>query len=202
MVKYYGVHVGKIKGVFQDWNYVKSLVNGYPGAIYKSFNSYDEAEHFRRTGGTAPIANLNSGNATTIYTDGSCVDKIGGWGVVIILPTGKFVGKCGLVPYDPCTNNIAELYAIEKALEEQPENNLIIYSDSMYSINVFTKWLPGWKKNNWKRSNGEPVLNAELIDHIDKILQMRTVSFKHVKAHAGHPLNDAADRLANEGRSK
>ena len=30
-----------------------------------------------------------------------------------------------------------------------------------------TKWLPGWKNKNWVKSNGEEVLNVDLLQQLD-----------------------------------
>lgn len=45
-MKYYAVKVGKITGVFDNWNECNSSVTGFPGAIYKSFKTKEEAEAF------------------------------------------------------------------------------------------------------------------------------------------------------------
>lgn len=42
--KYYVVWKGKKTGVFGSWDEVKKLIQGYPGAKYKSFTSRSEAE--------------------------------------------------------------------------------------------------------------------------------------------------------------
>ena len=42
--KYYVVWKGKKTGVFDSWELVKNLIQGVPGAKYKSFSSRDEAQ--------------------------------------------------------------------------------------------------------------------------------------------------------------
>ena len=44
--KYYAVRVGKTPGIYLTWDDCKSMVDGYPGAKYKSFGSLAEAEAF------------------------------------------------------------------------------------------------------------------------------------------------------------
>lgn len=73
---------------------------------------------------------------------------------------------------------------------------LHILCDSQYVINSLTVWMPGWKRRGWKKADGKPVLNAELMRQLDAELRGREVSFEWVKGHAGHPLNEAADSLA------
>ena len=44
--KYYAVKAGRIPGIYRTWDEVKEQVNGYSGAIYKSFETLQEAELF------------------------------------------------------------------------------------------------------------------------------------------------------------
>ncbi|WP_026927546.1 RNase H family protein [Granulicoccus phenolivorans] len=93
------------------------------------------------------------------------------------------------------TNNMGELKAVLDLLQQtagSPEE-LRVLCDSQYVINSLTKWLPGWKRKGWKKSDGKPVLNVELLKELDAALAGRTVRFEWVKGHAGHDLNEAAD---------
>ncbi len=77
-----------------------------------------------------------------------------------------------------------------------PDEPLHILCDSQYVINSVTKWMPGWKRKGWKKSDGKPVLNLELLKEIDAALVGRKYTFEWVKGHAGHDLNEAADDRA------
>ena len=57
--------------------------------------------------------------------------------------------------------------------------------------------MPGWKKKGWKKSDGKPVLNRDLLEALDQALTGRDYEFIWVKGHAGHELNEKADSLAN-----
>ena len=57
--------------------------------------------------------------------------------------------------------------------------------------------MPGWKKKGWKKSDGKPVLNRDLLEALDAALAGRDYEFIWVKGHAGHELNEKADSLAN-----
>ncbi|CEN83118.1 RNAse H family protein [[Clostridium] sordellii] len=46
--KYYAVKVGKKPGIYKTWDECKEQVNKFPGAIYKSFKTLEEAEKFSR----------------------------------------------------------------------------------------------------------------------------------------------------------
>lgn len=45
-MKYYAVRVGKEPGIYTDWSEVQPLVSGFKDAIYKSFNTLEDAEDF------------------------------------------------------------------------------------------------------------------------------------------------------------
>ena len=84
-----------------------------------------------------------------------------------------------------------------EATASRPEAKLRVYCDSQYVINSLTKWMPGWKKKGWKKSDGKPVLNRDLLEALDQALTGRDYEFIWVKGHAGHALNEKADSLAN-----
>lgn len=99
------------------------------------------------------------------------------------------------------TNNMGELQAVLELLTataHEPERPLRILCDSQYVINCLTKWMPGWKKKGWKKADGKPVLNQDLLKALDAALVGRTYEFEWVKGHAGHNLNERADDLARE----
>lgn len=96
------------------------------------------------------------------------------------------------------TNNMGELMAVLDLLRQSagsPEP-LHVLCDSQYVINSLTVWMPGWKRRGWKKADGKPVLNIDLLQQLDAALSGRRVSFEWVKGHSGHRLNEAADSLA------
>ena len=97
------------------------------------------------------------------------------------------------------TNNMGELMAVLDLLQQTAhlDEELRVYCDSQYVINTITKWMAGWKRRGWRKGDGKPVMNIELVKGLDAAMQGRDVDFVWVKGHAGHELNEAADRLAN-----
>jgi ribonuclease HI len=97
------------------------------------------------------------------------------------------------------TNNQGELMAVLdlfRATAHIPEEDLRILCDSQYVINSVTKWMPGWKRKGWRKADGKPVLNVDILKEIDRELAGRKYTFEWVKGHAGHDLNEAADERA------
>ena len=132
-----------------------------------------------------------------VYTDGACTGNPGpgGWGAVL-LRDGKKKRISGGEAYT--TNNRMELTAALSALQiiDKP-SQIALYTDSEYLKKGITEWLPGWKARNWKRKGG-PLANIDLWQALDQALQRHTVSWHWVRGHAGHLLNEEADRLARK----
>jgi ribonuclease HI len=97
------------------------------------------------------------------------------------------------------TNNMAELTALLDLLQQTAHlsDDLLVHCDSTYVINSVTKWMPGWKRRGWRKGDGKPVLNVEIMKALDEAMSGRRVRLAWVKGHSGHELNEAADRLAN-----
>lgn len=136
----------------------------------------------------------------TVGVDGSALGNPGpaGWAWYIDDSSWQAGG------WENSTNNRGELSAIIKLLEATQHTNhdLAILADSQYAINSITKWMPGWKRKDWKKSDGKPVNNQDLMIQLDELMTAaktagRTIRFEWVRGHAGHPLNEAADARAN-----
>lgn len=103
----------------------------------------------------------------------------------------------------PCTNSRAELAACIRAIEEwtQIPNRapLLIYTDSTYVCNTVTKWAANWEARGWRKANGQPVENLDLVQMLTRLAQRYKVQFSHVRAHVGIHGNEMADALARAG---
>jgi len=96
------------------------------------------------------------------------------------------------------TNNMGELKAVLELFRATAhvDDELLVLCDSQYVINAVTKWMPGWKRKGWRKADGKPVMNLELLQQLDEALVGRRYRFEWVKGHVGHPLNEAADERA------
>jgi ribonuclease HI len=104
----------------------------------------------------------------------------------------------------PLTNNIMELTALIKALKKfyklygANKHALTVFSDSAYVVNNISKHIKNWKKNDWTIATGAPVQNKELWVELDNISsKFKSITFKHVKGHAGHPQQELCDTNCN-----
>jgi len=114
-----------------------------------------------------------------------------------------YIDCYGRVETNP-TNNTAELQAVIEAIRlamRYPVTHLHIMSDSEYVRKGLTKYVNTWQKNNWTKSDGQPVANQdywkELLD-VEREWKAadRTLDLVWVKGHSGEPGNDAADANA------
>ena len=137
--------------------------------------------------------------AIEVFTDGACRGNPGpgGWGVLLIID-GKESSLCG--GEKDTTNNRMELTAAIRALEVFKEESILtLTTDSTYVKDGITKWLDNWKVKNWLTASKKPVKNKDLWIKLDQLNAKHKVSWKWVKAHAGHRENEIADMLANKG---
>jgi len=157
-----------------------------------------------------------------IFTDGACTNNgtkaaKGGYGVHFFSSPDRSLDLAeALMSNEPQTNNRGELRAIQAAIdfvETNKEelyskfNTITVWSDSEYSINCLTKWLPKWRKSGWVKSDGKEIQNLDLIRSISDQLQRNPkVMLQHVRAHQvgkEHLFpwsgNHIADELARKG---
>ena len=211
-MKYYAVAQGHQTGIFTNWPQTQRLVQGYPNDVYKSFKTREEAEAFLEnpvygTGKSKSKKSYSStpppvpDDAVVVYTDGSAIGNPGpgGYGVVIQRP-GDAQAQEITEGYDRTTNNRMEMMAVIVAMETlagTPEQ-IVLHSDSKYVLDAITKgWAKGWKRRGWKKSDGNPALNADLWKRLLAALEGLKIKFQWVKGHAGNPLNERCDELAN-----
>ena len=138
-------------------------------------------------------------NFVELFTDGACSGNPGpgGWGAILRW-RGQERELSGGEP--ATTNNRMELMAAISALEALREPCAVqLYTDSVYVRSGLLEWLPGWKKRGWKTADKKPVKNQDLWQRLDAAAARHQVEWHWVKGHSGHPGNEAADRLANEG---
>jgi len=111
------------------------------------------------------------------------------------------------------TNNRAELSGIIKSFEiadiidPKKEMTLIIYTDSELCINSLSKWIFNWIRKDWKKSDGKPVLNIDLLKIANMLQIERPHVYRHVRAHSKQldwmsVYNDKADQLAKDAATK
>jgi ribonuclease HI len=173
-------------------------------------------------------------NTEFVYTDGSVTHNgkpyaKGGSGVFFGTDDPRNLALCFNIK--PVTTSRTELYAVYKALEMyiktnwnilhdepilKPRKKIFIYSDSLYTVQVVQSWMDTWKRNDWRKRNGSPVENLDIIKAIYNIkhyyIKKIQVKLMHIHSHTSPPKditseeyihwygNYMADKLAAMGR--
>jgi len=130
-----------------------------------------------------------SDGSSTVYNDQNNL-KYGGIGVYVD-GYDEYNLSIPLIGSD-VTNQKAELLAAINAIKicKNKINNLnkiILYSDSMYTINCATKWAIEWEKNGWKRKGGE-IINLIYVKELYNLTKKNVVEFRHIRSHQKKPL--------------
>jgi ribonuclease HI len=134
-----------------------------------------------------------------IYADGACKGNPGpgGWGVLLLCNENR-KELCGGAA--ATTNNRMELTAVIEALGALTRRSKVrVYTDSQYVQKGISEWIHSWKRRGWKTADKKPVKNEDLWRRLDEAAQQHEVEWHWVKGHAGHPENERADALANQG---
>ena len=207
--KYYVVWKGVSPGVYHSWTDCQLQIKGYEGALYKSFDTREEAEQafassaFHYVGKNAvkkeetPRQLPENFDMNCLAVDAACSGNPGpgGWGAVL-----RYNGHEKEISGGEAntTNNRMELSAVINALALLKEPcKVTLYSDSQYVCNALKLgWAKKWKANNWMRNKKEKALNPELWDRLLTLYDTHEVEIVWVKGHAGHPENERCDRLA------
>jgi len=146
---FYVVWNGIKPGVYSTWNEAKVQVEGYDGAIYKSFPNEELAKQafndnpWLYVGKKAEKKKVSIQNIQEIVKDSLAVDAAcsGNPGLLeyrgVYVLTGEQIFHQG--PFEKGTNNIGEFLALVHglALLKQKKSNIPIYSDSVNAI----KWV-------------------------------------------------------------
>ena len=132
-----------------------------------------------------------------IFTDGSSRGNPGPGGWSSILSFDNVVVELG-GSEKKTTNNRMEIMGVIKALEyiQSRKKEATVYTDSSYVLNGATRWVMGWKRNDWKTQAKQDVLNKDLWEVLDVLIQKVKVDWQLVPGHAGVPANERCDEIA------
>lgn len=189
-MKYYAVKVGRKTGVYHTWDECKEQVDGFEGALYKSFSKLEDAEGFLAEQQSMEFVV----DGPVAYVDGSFREDTNeySFGVVLLIDGKEYHFKKSF-PEDELSSmrNVAGeikgagfiiLYCLNRGI-----NKLTIYHD----YEGISKWYQNeWKANLFGTKKYQEFAN-EVKEQID-------VSFIKVKSHSNNHYNDLADKLAKD----
>lgn len=228
MSKYYAVKKGKHPGIYQTWPECQREVNGFSGAIYKSFSTLAEAQtwlknqqtqqhHQQLSLGLVRTSSVSVEQNTRIirlYTDGGSRNhgnRLGqhvktndkaAWAYLIINGRQRLQDTAGEFG---ATNNRMELMALRNALQTLLSHGwqadpIMATLDSHYVLDPITNgWLYGWYRRGWTTGSGSPVANQKLWAQVLHLLpQFKQLHFNWTKGHADNEGNVIVDHLLNQ----
>ena len=186
---------GRTIGLFSNWEDCKRAVEGFSGAIYKSFESEEEARAFLedidivKNDYISP--RLNAGKVVA-FTDGSfdADNKVYGSGVCIFAPNDIYVElrSSGRNENYILRNVAGEIMAVLNAIDWACKNGYNQIS-IFYDYEGIGKWATG----EWKTKT---TLSSYYKRYIDDKKGIISIEFIKVSGHSNNKYNDRADELA------
>lgn len=133
----------------------------------------------------------------TFFTDGSASPNPGPGGFAVV-ENGQPIA---LGSEDGDTTNIRmEGKALIAALELAAQDEVEIYTDSEFWINVITKWSLAWEARGWTKKGGE-IKNLDIVKEVCGLYRQSKAKLIWVRGHNGEEGNELADEWANRARS-
>ena len=189
--KYYAVKKGMKTGIFYSWEECRANVYGYPGAVYKSFKTREEALAFL---GEDPGEGLKGRNCVKIYVDGSYNRVTGEFSYGMVVLSGgreeKFNCKFNDKELASMHNVAGEIKGAEAAMQYAIDNHIPRISIH-HDYEGIAKWCQGLWRTNREGTKAYRAFYEEAKEKVE-------IKFVKVAGHSGDKYNDLADRLAKE----
>ena len=193
--KYYAVKIGKEAGIYETWDQCKTMVHGYPGAVYKSFSTREEALAFlgeeNKVCESEKKEELPENYAFVDGSFNSATNTYGYGGFLVHGGKKELLQGSGTEEDMASMRNVAgevlgSMAAMKKAIE-LGLSELTIFYDYM--------GIEQWALGQWKRNKAGTIAYYEYVRSIKEHIKL---SFVKVKGHSGVEGNEEADRLAKE----
>lgn len=190
--KFYAVRVGKNPGVYYNWPDCQAQVNGFKGAIYKSFPTLDMAKDFvagKETTTTATTVTEDS-NRLIAFVDGSfnLEKNLVGYGVYLNYQNSKEIIYGSFEQQNNGRNVEGEVAGSLAAARYAFENKLPI------TLYYDYEGIKNWATGAWRRNLSYTAAYHDEIQNL--ISEGLDIEFVHVKAHTGIDGNEYVDKLA------
>lgn len=210
--KFYAVKIGKIPGIYGTWSETEEQVKGFPGAVYTSFSTEEDAIRYISCDDIEEIKDLSDETSeinkkieqeikklqdreVIAFVDGSYSSDADGkekysFGVILLTNESEdslykaFIDKT----YMDSGNIAGEIEGAKQAILWAIESN-------KQTIKIFYDYegIEKWATKEWK---SKAKISQEYSKFFDEKSKLIEIKFEHVKAHSGIVYNEKADELA------
>lgn len=207
--KFYAVKKGLTPGIYTNWADCQAQINGFSGAIYKGFETLEEAKDF--VGGETqvfgkaeqmilpfvqenPAATASATTEAVAYVDGSYDVTTGSFSYGMVMFHG---GKEEHFSKKFENNDLASMRNVAGEIEGARAAMQYCLDNGIKSLTIYHDYIgiAAWCTGEWKAKQ-EGTMDYALFYraaslHVD-------IYFQKVKGHSGDTYNDLADKLAKE----
>ncbi|RLN06536.1 hypothetical protein BBJ28_00019142, partial [Nothophytophthora sp. Chile5] len=192
-------------GIFTSRHCVRESTSGFSDARWETFSTFDEAEkHLRLVGMIVCRYGLQCHDGThRIWNAYDVMHASDNVIVAFCRSNSLWSGRRGLTAAFACqfphhrdwnvkealdeahaTSLRADYYAALAALKRadrvdpQKHKALVIFSDAEELIYTVRMWLSTWSRNGWRKSDGSPVKNRDLMEQLVDLSEGRDVMYR------------------------
>lgn len=205
--KFYAVRKGRHTGIFYTWDECKDQIQGFSGAVYKSFPTEEEAQtYMNESVGESPYKqyipytkeqfeklSLSEPNRMFAFVDGSCLGEERYGAGAITFYKGN-VSEYSIEGTDDTVKSmrnvagelLAAMTVVDAAIYEGA-SEVVIYYD--YA------GIEEWASGSWSTKVEGTRDYAQFMKNMSPLVK---VSFCKVSGHTGVPMNEVADQLAKK----
>lgn len=199
MTKYYAVKKGRKVGVFNIWAECQEQINGFSGAVYKSFPTEAEANEYlgntesgiNNLFNTYPVKEVKSADFMDYLQVDECVAYVDGSN------TNTRVGAGVVMMFGSATEN-EEAVAIRNIAGELNSAMMAMHTAKMLGKKKVTiiydyAGIEEWAVGSWSTKTD---LAKKYKKFYDNIKQYIDIEFVKVKGHTGNEGNEMVDKVA------
>lgn len=223
--KYYAVKVGKVTGIYETWEECKSNVDGYPGALYKSFKNITDAYAYLDLEGrqmslfdmntetsldNRPDTIPNDSYSKSVTIDSDAPVTTAAKAIAYVDGSFNTETNCfgyGVVMFHNCTEthmsqsyndeNMAAMRNVAGEIYGAMAAMEYAMENDIKKLTIYYDYMgiAKWCTGEWKTNKDGTIAYKKFYDKIRKKVD---ITFEKVKGHSGDKYNDLADKLAKK----
>lgn len=221
--KYYAVKQGRCPGIYNTWDECKKQTDGYSGAVFKSFASFEDAEEYlygertdffedkngqfsifetdkkAKENPKSPVIKeqpeVKNEDKIYIYVDGSFNNetKKYSYGMVVVKNGHSLEEKNGTGE----NQDMAQMRNVAGELIGAIAAMRYCIDHNIKDVVLCYDYegIACWPLREWDTTK---IGTRAYVDFYDRICPLVNITFKHIKGHSGNKYNEIADKLARQ----